>query len=144
MTHQPSDTVSPPTRQRTLLYVEDNEANLALVEQLIARRGEVRLLLARTGYTGIGLAHSERPDAILMDINLPDIDGLTVLKILRENPVTAHIPVVALSSDDYPPSITAGFFRYMTKPFRIDELMAALEASFELAEQQAKTYPPGA
>lgn len=143
MTYQPSDTVSPPARQRTLLYVEDNEANLALVEQLIARRGEVRLLLARTGYAGINLAHSEQPDVILMDINLPDIDGVIALKILRENPVTAHIPVV-VSSDDYPPSITTGFFRYMTKPFRIDELMAALEASFELAEQQAKTYPPGA
>ena len=71
---------------RTLLYVEDNPANLKLVEQLIARRPDMRLLSASDGNLGIELARAYQPDVILMDINLPGISGIEALKILREDP----------------------------------------------------------
>ena len=71
---------------RTLLYVEDNPANLKLVEQLIARRPDMRLLSARDGNLGIQLARAHQPEVILMDINLPGISGIEALKILRDDP----------------------------------------------------------
>jgi PAS domain S-box-containing protein len=125
--------------QRTLLYVEDNPANLKLVEQLIARRPDMRLLSARDGNRGVELAREHRPDVILMDINLPGISGIEALKILREDVATAHIPVVALSANAMPRDIErglqAGFFRYLTKPIRIDDFMDAMNVALEFAAQ---------
>jgi CheY-like chemotaxis protein len=80
---------------RTLLYVEDNPANLELVEQLIARRPDLRLLTAPTATDGIEFARAYLPEVILMDINLPGISGIEAMKILRADPLTAHIPIVA-------------------------------------------------
>jgi CheY-like chemotaxis protein len=119
--------------QRTLLYVEDNPANLALVEQLIARRSDLKLLTAIDGHMGIQLARAYRPDLILMDINLPGISGFGALKILREDSATAHIPVMALSANAVPRDIDkgleAGFFRYLTKPIKVVEFMDALDVA---------------
>src|SRR5450756_483059 len=86
-------------QSRTLLYVEDNPANLMLVEGLIARRPDIRLLSARDGNRGVEIAHASRPDVILMDINLPGISGIQALRILAEDPATARIPVIALSAN---------------------------------------------
>ena len=126
---------------RTLLYVEDNPANLKLVEQLIARRPDMQLLSARDGNVGIQLARASQPDVILMDINLPGISGIEALKILREDAATSHIPVVALSANAMPRDIEkglqAGFFRYMTKPIKVAEFMDTLEVALEFAAQQA-------
>jgi PAS domain S-box-containing protein len=126
---------------RTLLYVEDNPANLQLVEQLIARRPDIALLSARDGKQGIKLAREQRPDVILMDINLPGISGIEALRLLREDPATAHIPVVALSANAMPRDIerglAVGFFRYLTKPIRVDEFMKTLDVSLEFASQNA-------
>ena len=126
---------------RTLLYVEDNPANLKLIEQLIARRPDIRLLSARDGNTGIQLARANLPSLILMDINLPGISGIEALKILREDPATAHIPVIALSANAMPRDIEkglqAGFFRYLTKPIKIHEFMETLEAALKFGEQEA-------
>ena len=131
--------VRPGTPLRTLLYVEDNPANLKLVEQLIARRPDMRLLSARDGNTGIELARANQPEVILMDINLPGISGIEALKILREDPATAHIPVVALSANAMPRDIEkglqAGFFRYLTKPIKVTEFMETLEGALEFAAQ---------
>jgi PAS domain S-box-containing protein len=117
--------------QRTLLYVEDNPANLALVEQLIARRNDLKLLTAIDGHLGVQLAQTYQPDVILMDINLPGISGFEALEILRKNPATAHIPVMALSANAVPRDIAkgleAGFFRYLTKPIKVKEFMDALD-----------------
>jgi len=123
---------------RTLLYVEDNPANLKLIEQLITRRPDIRLLSARDGNTGIQLARANLPALILMDINLPGISGIEALKILREDPTTAHIPVIALSANAMPRDIEkglqAGFFRYLTKPIKIHEFMDTLEAALKFTE----------
>ncbi len=124
---------------RTLLYVEDNPANLQLVEQIIARRPDMRLLSARNGPLGIALARSARPDVILMDINLPGMSGIKAMQILRAETVTAHIPVVALSANAIPRDIErgleAGFFRYLTKPIKVAEFMDTLDVALKHAEQ---------
>jgi PAS domain S-box-containing protein len=125
--------------QRTLLYVEDNPANLMLVEQIIENHPHVRMLSARNGSLGIALARAHLPDVILMDINLPGISGIEALKILREDPATKHIPVVALSANamlrDIERGLEAGFFRYLTKPIKIDEFMNALDDALRFSEK---------
>ena len=122
---------------RTLLYVEDNPANLRLVEQLIARRPNLRLLSAGDATLGIELARKHRPDVILMDINLPGISGIRALKILREDPLTQRIPVVAISANAMPHDISrgldAGFFRYLTKPIKVNDFMEALDVALDYA-----------
>jgi len=126
--------------RRTVLYVEDNPANLQLVEQLIARFPDIGLTTAVNGTLGIECARATQPQVILMDINLPGINGIKALKILREDASTAHIPVIALSANAMPRDIEkgleAGFFRYLTKPIKITEFMATLNAALEFAEAQ--------
>lgn len=128
--------------QRTLLYVEDNPANLVLVEQLIARRADLKLLTAVDAHSGLELIHSFLPDVILMDINLPGgMSGFDALEILRNDPATAHIPVIALSANAVPrdieKGISAGFFRYLTKPIKVNEFMDALDLALLKAEKIA-------
>jgi signal transduction histidine kinase/ActR/RegA family two-component response regulator len=130
---------------RTLLYVEDNPANLMLIEDLIARRPDIRLLSARDGNRGIEIARDSQPDVILMDINLPGISGIKALGILAKDPSTAHIPVIALSANAIPRDIEkgleAGFFRYLTKPIKVNELMETLDLALECARAQSGRVP---
>jgi PAS domain S-box-containing protein len=127
-------------RLRTLLYVEDNPANLMLVEDLIARRPDIRLLSARDGNRGIEIARASRPDVILMDINLPGVSGIDALRVLAEDRATVHIPVIALSANAIPHDIEkgleAGFFRYLTKPIKVNEFMETLDRALEHAKAQ--------
>ena len=129
------------TPQRTVLYVEDNPANMELVEELIGRFANIRLTTAMNGTLGIEVARATLPQVILLDINLPGISGVKVLKILREEPATAHIPVIAVSANAMPRDIEkgleAGFFRYLTKPIKIKQFMETLEAALEFAEKTA-------
>jgi PAS domain S-box-containing protein len=129
---------------RTLLYVEDNPANLKVVEQLIARRPNMRLLSAINGNLGIQLARRSQPEVILMDINLPGMSGIEALKILREDPATAHIPVIAISANAMPRNmekgLQAGFFWYLTKPIKVKEFTDVLNVALEFAE---KSIRPG-
>jgi CheY-like chemotaxis protein len=132
--------------RRTLLYVEDNKANLNLVEHLIARRPDIRLLSAGDGTQGISLARLHQPEVILMDINLPGISGIQALKILREDPATSHIPVLAISANamtrDIAKGLEAGFFRYLTKPIKVGEFMVALDAALKLTDSGTFDSPP--
>jgi signal transduction histidine kinase/CheY-like chemotaxis protein len=125
----------------TLLYVEDNPANLMLVEQIIKGHPHMRMLSARDGNLGIALARAHQPDVILMDINLPGISGIQVLKTLREDPLTAHIPVIAISanamSHDIEKGLEVGFFRYLTKPIKVNEFMETLDIALDLAETKS-------
>jgi PAS domain S-box-containing protein len=138
---QPAALAAPGAPVRTLLYVEDNPANLKLVEQLIARRPALRLLTAVDGNQGIQLARAHQPDVILMDINLPGISGIEALKILRDDPETADIPIVALSANAMPRDIekglAAGFCSYLTKPIKVKEFMEALDAALDSAHAHA-------
>ncbi|MBL8423219.1 MAG: response regulator, partial [Candidatus Accumulibacter phosphatis] len=121
-------------------YVEDNPANLMLVEDLIARRNDIRFLSARDARCGLQIARTSLPDVILMDINLPGISGLKALRILAEDPATAHIPVVALSANAVPRDIEkglqAGFFRYLTKPIKVNEFMDTLDVTLKFASAE--------
>ena len=129
-----------PTGQRTrlLLYVEDNPANLKLIEQLIVRRPDLRLLTAQNGNDGINLARGYLPDVILMDINLPGINGIEAMKIIHLDPTTAHIPIVALSANAIPSDIEkgleAGFFRYLTKPIKVNEFFKTLNEALDFEQ----------
>jgi PAS domain S-box-containing protein len=126
---------------RTLLYVEDNPANLMLVEEIISRRPDIRLLTAMDGDRGIEIARAVLPDVILMDINLPGISGVDAIKILAEDPATARIPVVALSANaiasDIEYGLREGFFRYLTKPIKINEFMDTLDIALEFSLSEA-------
>ena len=122
---------------RTMLYVEDNPANLLLVEQIIEDYPHLRMLSARDGRQGIALARAHLPDVVLMDINLPGISGFQAQQLLRDDPTTAHIPVLAISANAMPRDIEkgleAGFFRYLTKPININEFMSALGDALKLS-----------
>ncbi len=122
--------------QKILLYIEDNPANMRLVERLIDRRTDIKLLKAVDGLQGIALARASLPDVILMDINLPGISGIDALKALREDSTTAHIPVVALSANAMSRDIEVGrqlgFFRYLTKPVVVEEFMDTLDLALQL------------
>ena len=125
------------TRPRTVLYVEDNPANLELVAQIIARRADLRLVSAADGELGIAYARAYRPEVILMDINLPGISGLDAMRILREDPSTAAIPIIALSANAVPRDIErareAGFLNYLTKPINVPRFMSALDEALALS-----------
>jgi len=124
-------------QSQLVLYVEDNPANLRLVEHLLARRPEIRLLTAVDGERGIELARTAQPDVILMDINLPGLSGLAAMEILRAAPETAHTPVVAISANalslDVAKGLDAGFFRYLTKPIKVAEFTTTLNLALECA-----------
>ncbi|WP_258194265.1 ATP-binding protein [Janthinobacterium sp. PAMC25594] len=139
---EPSGETSCDAPCRKVLYVEDNPANLILVEQLIARRSDLGMLSAVDGHLGIALARQHQPDLILMDINLPGISGTEVMGLLRVDPLTAHIPVIALSANALPRDIRkgldAGFLRYLTKPINVPEFMEALDTALSLAAAAPK------
>jgi PAS domain S-box-containing protein len=134
------DMTPPPegTPAHTLLYVEDNQANMNLVEQIIARRPDLRLLTATSGLLGIELARKELPAVILMDINLPGISGVAAMEVLRDDPATAHIPVIALSANanprDIESSLAKGFFRYLTKPIKLKEFTDTVNSALKSRE----------
>lgn len=115
-----------------VLYIEDNAANLRVVEAMLRHYPELNLLSAVNGLYGLALAKQYRPDVILLDINLPDINGYEVLKRLREDGDTSHIPVMALSADAMPLDIekglAAGFRHYLTKPVKVNELIQAIKS----------------
>jgi CheY-like chemotaxis protein len=125
-------------RQHTVLYVEDNPTNLQLVKKIIARQPNISLLTAVDGYSGIEIAQVSQPDVILMDINMPGMNGFEALKLLQADPTTAHITVLALTANAMPRDIKhgieAGFFRYITKPIMVNELLEALNVALEFAE----------
>ncbi len=136
---------------RTLLYVEDNPANLELVEQLVARRTDLRMMSATDGKQGIDIARSFLPEVILMDINLPGLSGIEAMRILRADPSTAHIPIIALSANAMPRDIEkgleAGFFNYLTKPIKVDRFMSALDIalrSTQAASERRAAKAPAA
>jgi len=120
-----------PANKNVVLYIEDNAANLKVVEAVFQHHPDLRLISATNGRYGLELARHYQPAAILLDIHLPDISGYTVLTELRSNNTTRNIPVIALSADAMPLDIErgreAGFDDYLTKPVKLDLLMNTLE-----------------
>lgn len=121
------------TNDRLLLYVEDNPANLALMEDIVEEIPNLTLLSTHTAEMGLALAETKKPDIIILDINLPGMDGIEAIKQLKRLEVTKDIPVLALSANAMPSAIKkgleAGFSDYLTKPINIPDLMTALQDS---------------
>jgi CheY-like chemotaxis protein len=115
-----------------ILHVEDNLANLALVEQILARHHEVELIAASLGGLALELARRHRPDVILLDLHLPDMSGVDVLGRLRADPTTTEIPVVVVSADATAERMerldVARVAAYLTKPIDVRELLRVIEA----------------
>ena len=122
--------------------MEDNPANLMLVEQIVAEHPHLHMLSARDGNLGVALARAHLPDVILMDINLPGISGIEAMHILRRDPATAHIPVLALSANamlrDIEQGLEAGFFRYLTKPIKVNEFLIALDEALKFSDERGR------
>lgn len=114
----------------SILYIEDNVSNLNVIEQMLQYFDQLKLISAHNGNYGIELAKEYKPDLILLDINLPDINGYQVLNVLRSNTITKEIPVIALSADGLPINVQrgleAGFDEYLVKPLNLDVLMETL------------------
>lgn len=115
----------------TILLVEDNAANVRLVEKIFANRPNYRIIVAMQGSIAIDLAREHRPDLILLDLNLPDMEGLDVLKTLRDLPETNTIPIAVVSADATPSQITrllaSGAFEYLTKPLNVAAFLKVVE-----------------
>ena len=129
-----ADIAQPKDRERLVLYVEDNPANVLFMKDLLGNFDGIRLVTAPTAEMGVELARSEPPAVVVMDINLPGMSGIDALRALRSFTETRDIPVIALtaaaSERDRLRGEAAGFFRYLTKPIRVDEFEAALEEVF--------------
>ncbi|WP_198156901.1 PAS domain-containing hybrid sensor histidine kinase/response regulator [Aquincola tertiaricarbonis] len=130
----PVQPATPARRHRVVLYIEDDEVNTLLMQHVFESLPTWRLVTAPNGQAGLALAASEHPDVILLDLHLPDMSGYEVLKQLRSQPGTRHIPCIAVSADAMPPQVKAtldlGFFRYWSKPIAIKEVVAGLEELF--------------
>ncbi|MBX3621681.1 MAG: response regulator [Rhizobacter sp.] len=124
-----------------LLYVEDNPANLRLVEEIVAFRGDLRMLTAPDAQLGIELARAHVPRLILMDINLPGLNGRDAQAILAADPLTRHIPVIAVTANAMPrdraQSMAAGFADYVTKPIHVGRLNEAIDKALAATAQNA-------
>jgi signal transduction histidine kinase/CheY-like chemotaxis protein len=129
----------------TVLCIEDNPANLRLVEEILRFRTDLRLLSAPDGRLGVELARAHRPQVILMDNNMPALSGRDAQVVLRNDPRTAHIPVIALTADAMPGAIAkglaAGFFRYLTKPIDVTDLLDAVDSALRVSGQRSSGAP---
>ncbi len=123
----------------TILIIEDNPANMKLACLLLHNVGHTALC-AVDAETGLTLARASRPDLILMDIQLPGMDGLAATALLKRHPVTAAIPVIALTAmamkEDHEKTRVAGCDAYIVKPLRYQELYAAVDALLDKVEQR--------
>jgi CheY-like chemotaxis protein len=121
------------TAPRTVLYVEDNLSNSRLVERILARRPEVRLISAMQGSLGLDLARQHHPDLVLLDLHLPDMQGDEILRQLRADPRTAQLPIIMISADATAAQIARlrdlGATDYLTKPIDVRKFLALVDAT---------------
>jgi len=124
-----------PEKSATLLYIEDNLANLSLIETILSERPEIELRSALQGRLGLDLAWEHRPDLILLDLHLPDISGEEVLRRLQNEPRTREIPVIVISADATPGTIErlmgAGARGYLPKPLDVDLFLSTVDEAID-------------
>ena len=139
--------ISTPNSGHTLLVIASDKVNMQLMTQVIDRRDDLNLMTAVNGMEGMTLADTFLPEVVVLDTALSDICAREVLKCLRGDPMTSHIPVIAVSSDAHPAQIEAGlqagFYRYLTKPYKLIDLLEAIDCSliYCLENRKASTHP---
>lgn len=130
ITLEAKNAIAPSDKKYTLLYVEDDLVNTMLVKDILSKRQDINLLTAPQAQLGIDLAIAHEPDLILMDINMPGMDGVTALKHLKENSITRDIPTIAVSADTMEFNIErvmqAGFSSYITKPLQVEHFLGQI------------------
>jgi len=123
----------------TVLYVEDNPANLRLMHRIVATRGNCVLLDAESAEAGLEIAVQAQPDLILLDINLPGMDGFEALRRLKQHPVTRDIPVIAVTANAMPRDVergrAAGFSDYLTKPVDVGIVLGLIDRALRRGEE---------
>jgi two-component system, cell cycle response regulator DivK len=133
------------TNNNRILYIEDNYQNRRLVKRLLSKKG-YEILEAEEGLQGIAIAARERPDLILMDINLPGIDGMEATSRLKSSPDLSHIPIIAVTAQamrgDRERIIAAGCDHYLQKPIDKDELINTIEQFIGPVISPAGQEPP--
>jgi CheY-like chemotaxis protein/anti-sigma regulatory factor (Ser/Thr protein kinase) len=126
---------------RTVHYIEDNETNVEVMRGMLIQRPQVDLTVSRNGLDGLADVRARRPDLVLLDMHLPDMDGIELLRHLRSDPSTAEIPVVVVSADALPAQIEAAFdagaTRYLTKPVSVNTVLSVVD---ELLDAQASRF----
>ena len=126
----PAQASAAASREHRVLYIEDNEVNALIVQEILATVPGYRLAIAPDGGRGLQMAQAEPPDIVLLDMQLPDMDGFEVLRRLRQQPATAALPVVALSANVMPEQVSrglaAGLADYWTKPLDLAEFVRNL------------------
>ena len=126
---------SPADGARTVLYIEDNLSNLELIQRVLARRSDLRLITAMQGRLGLDLAREHHPDLILLDVHLPDIPGDEILRRLKAEPPIAGIPVIVISADATAVQIarllSLGARDYLTKPLDVKKFLAVLDSALQ-------------
>jgi len=131
-------TGSPAYHRRIVHYVEDNETNVEVMRGILAQRPQVVMDVSITGLDGLAAIRARRPDVVLLDMHLPDISGMDLLRHLKADPATAGIPVVVVSADALASQIDdareAGATRYLTKPVSVAELLGVLDELLDNAE----------
>jgi signal transduction histidine kinase/CheY-like chemotaxis protein len=137
-----ADRVLSESRRYILLYVEDSRTNVSLVAQILKARPDIALMSAHTGEMGLELAHMHHPDIILLDINLPGMDGFEVLSYLRQAKDTCDIPVLALTANDAAHNLERGrqlgFLSYIIKPLDIKKFLKAIDKALESTTKENK------
>jgi CheY-like chemotaxis protein len=125
-------------RSRSLLYIEDNVSNLRLVENMLRLRPGYTITGAEQGSLGLELAVATPPDAILLDLDLPDVPGIEVLRRLKASPATSGVPVIIVTADATPGQterlVSEGAAAYVTKPFDVAALLTAIDGALEDSE----------
>jgi CheY-like chemotaxis protein len=118
-----------------VLYIEDNPTNLRLVEKILGKRADIRLLTAVSGHDGLEIIKQQALSLILLDINLPDMDGFQVLQTLKNNSNTRSIPVIAITANamarDIEHGLSAGFSGYLTKPLDVAQFIETVEQTLQ-------------
>jgi CheY-like chemotaxis protein len=131
----PAELTGDVPRVATVLCVDDNRANLALLTEALSLRPDCRVLTAGDGQAGVDMARRHRPDVILMDNNMPVMSGREAMRILREDTATAGIPVIAVSAAAMPATVSSGleqgYFRYLVKPYDLVDLSDAIDAAID-------------
>ena len=121
------------TSVQKVLVIASDWANREIITQVIAMRADLALLTAPNGQIGMEMATACQPEVVVMDTELSDVSAQDVLGLLRANPLTLHIPVIALSSDaqeaQVQAGLKAGFYRYLTKPYKLTDLLDAIDSA---------------